>query len=298
MSDTPLPQKVVVVTGPSGAGRSTAINVLEDLGFETIDNVPLSLVPRLIIGDVPRPLAIGVDVRNRDFSTTGVKDLLDQLQERDDLDAHLLYLEASEDTLVRRYSETRRRHPLAPDQPPIQGIRREAALLTPLREQAEFLLETSDLSPHDLKARITEWFGDGGAALFGITLQSFSYKRGSPKGIDMTFDCRFLKNPHWDPALRTSTGQDAAVAAYIQTDERAQVFIDKVVDLLLMLLPAFRAEGKSHISIGFGCTGGQHRSVYITEQVALALADKAWQVSKRHRELDRAQVSPASTGGS
>jgi UPF0042 nucleotide-binding protein len=232
-------------------------------------------------------MVIGIDVRNRDFSTQGVNDLIANLRTRADVEAQMWFLEADEDTLVRRYSETRRRHPLAPDEPAIQGIRREADLLKPIRNQAEFLLDTSDLSPHDLKARLTDWFGDKGSALFGITLQSFSYKRGLPKGIDMTFDCRFLKNPYWDPALRALTGQDAKVGAHIETDPRLADFKVKVTDLLLLLLPAFREEGKSHLSIGFGCTGGQHRSVYVTEQLAMALAQQGWQVSKRHRELDR-----------
>lgn len=291
-NDTPKPQKLIVVSGPSGAGRSTAINVLEDLGFEAIDNVPLMLIPRLTDGALQRPLAIGLDVRNRDFTVSGVSDLLTQLRQRADIDAQLLFLEAAEDTLVRRYSETRRRHPLAPDEPAIQGIRREADLLMPLRQQAEFLLDTSDMSPHDLKAHLTEWFGDRGAALFGISLQSFSYKRGTPKGVDMMFDCRFLKNPYWDPSLRASTGLDLAVGRYIETDARLTGFVAKVTDLLLMLLPAFRDEGKSHLSIGLGCTGGQHRSVYVTEQLALALANQGWQVSKRHREMDRTRMSP------
>lgn len=289
-NETPFRQKLIVVSGPSGAGRSTAINVLEDLGFEAIDNAPLSLIPRLTDGDMPRPMAIGIDVRNRDFSTQGVADVMAALQARSDLDAQMLFLDADEDTLVRRYSETRRRHPLLPDEPAISGIRQEADLLIPLKNQTEFLLDTSDLSPHDLKARLTDWFGEKGAALFGITLQSFSYKRGSPKGIDMTFDCRFLKNPYWDEALRVHNGQHDGVAAYIETDPRTGPFLQKVTDLLVMLLPAFREEGKSHLSIGFGCTGGQHRSVYVTECVALALAQQGWQVSKRHRELDRQSV--------
>jgi len=229
--NNPFLPKLIVVSGPSGAGRSTAINVLEDLGFEAIDNLPLSLVNRLTDGPQSRPMAIGIDVRNRDFSTAGITDLLTRLHARDDVDAQMLFLEADEDTLVRRYSETRRRHPLAPDEPAIQGIRREADLLTPLRNQAEFLLDTSDLSPHDLKGRLTEWFGEKGEALFGISLQSFSYKRGLPKGADMTFDCRFLKNPYWDPSLRSSTGRDAAVGRYIETDARVADFKAKVSDL-------------------------------------------------------------------
>lgn len=281
-------QKLIVVSGPSGAGRSTAINVLEDLGFEAIDNVPLSLVPRLAEGQLPVPLVIGIDVRNRDFSTARVADLMARLRARAEIDAQLLFLEASEDTLIRRYSETRRRHPMAPEEPPVTGIRREADLLAPLRAQAEVLLDTSDLSPHELKARLTEWFGQEGTALFNVSLHSFSYKRGAPKGLDLMFDCRFLRNPYWDPALRSFTGLDAAVGHHIRQDPRTADFLAKVTDLLALLLPAFREEGKSHLSIGFGCTGGQHRSVYVTEQIALALADGAWQVSKRHRELDRA----------
>ena len=288
--ETSAPQKLIVVSGPSGAGRSTAINVLEDLGFEAVDNLPLSMLTRLADGEISRPMAVGIDVRNRDFSTQGVSDVLGELNARPEIEVQMLFLEASEDTLVRRYSETRRRHPLAPDEAAIQGIRREADLLKPIRNQAEFLLDTSDLSPHDLKAHLTELFGDRGTALFGITLQSFSYKRGLPKGIDMTFDCRFLKNPYWDPSLRAFTGQNPKVGAYIQTDPRLADFQAKVTDLLVMLLPAFREEGKSHLSIGFGCTGGQHRSVYVAEQVALALAQQGWQVSKRHRELDRQQT--------
>jgi UPF0042 nucleotide-binding protein len=289
MADTAKPQKLIIVTGPSGAGRSTAINVLEDLGFEAIDNLPLSLLPRLTDGAMPRPLAIGLDVRNRDFTTTGVIDVLDILQIREDVDAQMLFLDCSEDVLVRRYSETRRRHPLAKEDAAIAGIRREAALLTALRGRAETLLDTSDLSPHDLKARLVGLFGEDGSALFGVSVRSFSYKRGLPKGLDMVFDCRFLKNPHWEPVLRAGTGQDPQVAAFIETDPMASVFIAKVTDMMLTLLPAFRAEGKSHLSVGFGCTGGQHRSVYVTEQLALGLADAGWQVSKQHRELERAQ---------
>lgn len=299
MKREPLkPQKIIMISGPSGAGRSTAINVLEDLGFEAIDNVPLSLIDRLTDGPVSRPLALGIDVRNRDFSIASVLDVLTRLQARADIDAQLLFLEADEDTLVRRYSETRRRHPLAPDEPAIQGIRREADLLAPMRRRAELLLDTADLSPHDLKARLTDWFGDKGSSLFGITVQSFSYKRGSPKGADMTFDCRFLRNPYWDNALRGLNGTDADVGDYIAQDSHAAPFIDKVVDLLLLLLPAYRQEGKSHLSIGFGCTGGQHRSVYVTERVALALANNGWQVSKRHRELERAAGGPGADAGS
>lgn len=292
----PSQQRLIIITGPSGAGRSTAINVLEDLGFEAIDNLPLSLVPRLTDKPLSRPIAIGLDVRNRDFSTAAVLHLIDDLQLRSDLNVQTLFLDASEDVLVRRFSETRRRHPLALGEPALSGIRREADILAPIRQRAEMLIDTSELSPHRLKARLADWFGDRGQALLGISLQSFSFKRGTPKGLDMTFDCRFLKNPYWEETLRQLNGTSAQVAAHIETDPRAHTFITKVTELLLMLLPAFREEGKAHLTVGFGCTGGQHRSVYVTEQIAFALAQAGWQVSKRHRELDRAGKAASQAG--
>lgn len=281
-------QQIVIVTGPSGAGRSTAINVLEDLGFEAIDNLPISLLQRLLEGPPSvRPLAVGIDVRNREFSAQGVQDLLDWLARSGWAATQVLYLDASEDVLVRRFSETRRRHPLAPESSPIEGIRAEADLLIPVRERAHILMDTSDLTPHDLKAALVEWFSPGGEAKMGVTLQSFSYKKGLPKGLDMVFDCRFLRNPHWDPALREKSGLDAEVRDYIAADPRYAAFHDQVTELLLSLLPAFREEGKTHLSVGFGCTGGQHRSVTLAETVGQRLADAGWQVSKRHREQER-----------
>ncbi len=287
---------VVLVTGPSGAGRSTAVRALEDLGYEVIDNLPLSLLPRLLEGPQSgQPLALGVDIRNRDFGPGLLLDLLDDLQARGDVDAQMLYLDASEDTLVQRYSETRRRHPLSPDERPITGISNEIAMLTTLRDRADILITTSDLSPHTLKAEIERLFGRKGGALMGVTVQSFSYKRGLPRGLDVVFDCRFLRNPHWEPALRKLDGRDDAVATYVADDEKYQPFFDKVHDLVMFLLPAYKAEGKSHLSIGFGCTGGQHRSVAVTEKLSSALEKAGWPVSIRHREMDRRAGQIAAT---
>ncbi len=280
--------RVVVVTGPSGAGRSTAIHALEDLGFEAIDNLPLSLIPRLFSGPpLDRPLALGVDPRNRDFTTNTVIEMIDKVSANADLDSAVLYLDARDDVLIRRFSETRRRHPLAPDDAPQDGIAREFELLAPVKARAEFLIDTSDLSPHDLRAEIERWFGSSDEPTLAVSVQSFSYKRGLPRGLDMVFDCRFLKNPHWIKELRPLDGRDVAVSTYIAEDENFAPFMEKVSDLTGFLLPAFKAEGKSHLSIGFGCTGGQHRSVAVTEILAEDLANKGWQVSIRHRELER-----------
>ncbi|WP_415184899.1 RNase adapter RapZ [Phaeovulum sp.] len=281
-------QRVVLVTGPSGAGRSTAISALEDLGYEAIDNLPLSLVPRLLDGPaLGHPVALGIDVRNRDFSATRLIELIDRLTRAPELRLEVLYLDASPDALVRRYSETRRRHPLAPSDAPLEGITQEIDVLAPIRVRADVLIETTDLSPHDLRAELEHWFAPNSGARLAVSLHSFSYKRGVPRGLDLMFDCRFLANPHWVAALRALDGRDPKVAEYVAADPRFLEFFSKVRDLILFLLPAHVEEGKSHLAIGFGCTGGQHRSVAVTEGMANAIAAAGWQVSKRHRELER-----------
>ncbi|MFQ1701200.1 RNase adapter RapZ [Loktanella agnita] len=283
-----IPPTIVLVTGPSGAGRSTAINALEDLGYEIIDNLPLSLLPRLLDGPPPsRPLALGLDVRNRDFGTNALIETIDQLAGRTDQHAQVLYLDAEEAALVRRYSETRRRHPLAPAGSPMAGIARERELLVPIRARADVLIDTTDLSPHDLKAEIEQWFGTAEGRQLGVTIHSFSYKRGLPRGMDIVMDCRFLRNPHWVEELRSLDGRDAAVAAYVSEDPRFNPFFERIKSLADLLLPAHQDEGKAHLSIGFGCTGGQHRSVCVAERLASALAQDGWPVSKRHREMER-----------
>ncbi|MHA6346655.1 RNase adapter RapZ [Roseivivax sp. CAU 1761] len=287
-------ERVVLVTGPSGAGRSTAINALEDFGYEAIDNIPVSLIPRLLEGPtLPRPMALGVDVRNRDFSVEGLLELRARLADWPSLALELLYLDCSEAVLVRRYSETRRRHPLSPDAAPSDGIRRERALLEPVRLVSDTLIDTSALSPHELREELQAGFSLDPARQLAVSLMSFSYKRGVPQGADMIFDCRFLQNPHWVAELRPLTGLDAEVAAHVAGDARYARFLDRVTDLLTFLLPAYRDEGKAHFAVGFGCTGGQHRSVAVTESVAGGLAAAGWRVSIRHRELERRGLAPA-----
>ena len=281
-------QRVVLVTGPSGAGRSTAIHVLEDLGFEAIDNLPLSLVPRLLDGPARGvPLALGLDARNRDFSAAGLIALIDGLVARPDVALETLYLDCAPECIVRRYSETRRRHPLAPEDDPLSGVLAERDLMEPVRARADVLIDTTDTNPHDLKAELTRWFARAPEHAMTVSVQSFSYKRGTPHGLDIMFDVRFLANPHWVADLRPLDGRDARVQDYVRADPRYAGFMERLLDLLLFLLPAHRDEGKSHLAIGIGCTGGQHRSVTIVETLSQSLAQAGWPVSKRHRELER-----------
>src|SRR6056297_406918 len=299
-TDTPdsraAPVRVVFVTGPSGAGRSTAINALEDLGFEAIDNLPLSLLPRLLEGPPPeRPMALGTDARNRDYSANALVGAVEGLSQAGGYAPDLLYLDCAPDVLQRRYSETRRRHPLAPDADPANGIATELALLGPVRARASILIDTSTLTPHDLRAEITRLFAPDSAGRLVVTVTSFSYRRGLPTGADLVFDCRFLKNPHWDPALRAEDGRNPDVQRYIAQDPRFDAFRRQVFEMADLLLPAFLEEGKSHLTLAFGCTGGQHRSVAMAEILETHLAEAGWQVSKRHREVEQRRHSQRPT---
>lgn len=293
--------RLVLVTGPSGAGRTTAIRVLEDMGYEGIDNIPLSLVPRLTDGPpLGRPIALGLDPRNRDFNPAALNDLIDSLTRDPRVMLEVLYLDCAAPVLIQRFSETRRRHPLAPNESPVQGIERELDLLAPVRARADHLIDTTDLTQHELRADIARLFDAGPQSALSVSVQSFSYKRGLPRGVDMIFDCRFLANPHWQAVLRPLDGRDEAVAGFVRADPRFDAFWSKLRDLLLFLLPAHLEEGKSHLAIAFGCTGGQHRSVAVAEMVGNMLAEAGWPVSKRHRELESkaafGQASAAKAG--
>ncbi len=285
-------RRLVLVTGPSGAGRSTAIHVLEDLGFEAIDNLPMGLLSPLLEGPVPQsPMALGIDARNRDFSTIGFLELIAKLGRTESLDLTTLYLDCSDEVLLRRFSETRRRHPMASDASPETGILQEKELLQPIREIADTLIDSSALNVHQLRQEVERWFAPKDGRHLAVSIESFSYKRGLPRGLDMVFDCRFLANPYWEPDLRAADGRNPDVADYVREDANYAPFFERVVDLLKTLLPSFRAEGKAHLSVAFGCTGGQHRSVAIAEAVAKALADGGQQVSIRHREMERRSLN-------
>ena len=279
--------RLVLVTGPAGSGRTTAINALEDLGYEAIDNLPLSLVPSVARpSELQKPLAIGLDCRNREFSPEGVLELLVTLCQTENLKTELLYLSCEPEVLLRRYSETRRRHPMAPEETPRIGIAKELLQLDVIRKSADVLLDTTSFSPHDLRREVSRWFSTKKTPNLTLGLESFSYKRGIPSGLDSIFDVRFLKNPHWDVALRNETGRSAIVQDFIRSDPRFEPFFQKTIDLIQFLLPAYVEEGKSHFAIGFGCTGGKHRSVAIAEITREALAHASVEVSIRHRELE------------
>lgn len=291
---SPDARRFVLVTGPSGAGRSSAIRALEDLGYEAIDNMPLRLIGDLLANPIPdKPVAMGIDPRNRDFSFASVMDALGLIAAAPGLVPELLYLDCRTDVLLNRFSETRRRHPLAEADRVEAGIQRELELLAPLRSCADILIDTSDRNVHQLRAEVEHWFSKGDHSRLAVSVQSFSYKRGLPRSVDMVFDCRFLKNPFWDASLRAMNGKNGAVQDYIRTDPRAAAFEAKLNDMLLWLLPAYLAEGKSHLSVALGCTGGQHRSVAMAETLGAALAEEGWQVSIRHRELDRQKCKEA-----
>ncbi len=298
MAQAPSSIRLVLVTGPSGAGRSSAIRALEDMGYEAIDNLPLSLLPRLLDGPAPdKPLALGIDTRNRDFSTNALIETIDGMSGIAPVPMQVLYLDCSADVLLRRFSETRRRHPLAAAEAPDIGIAREFDLLVPIRARADILIDTSEMAPRDLRTELELWFKPEPDSGLSVSVQSFSYKRGLPRGLDIVLDCRFLRNPYWEESLRALDGRSEDVANYIRHDTRFEPFRQKVQDLTELLLPAYQAEGKAYLSIGFGCTGGQHRSVAMAETLAKALAEGGWQVSIRHRELERRALEPALVKG-
>jgi UPF0042 nucleotide-binding protein len=238
---------------------------------------------------------VSIDARNRDFSAQPMRALVDECAALPGLDVDLLYLDCDPAALIRRFSETRRRHPLLPDAPVRDGIALETDLLAALRARADILIDTSDMTPHDLRADIQRRFATvAPAQMLSVQVVSFSFKRGLPEGADMVFDCRFLRNPHWDDDLRPLDGRNAHVADYVEQDPAFALFFSQVQALVESLLPAYALEGKAHLSIAFGCTGGRHRSVATAEKLADALASGPWRVSKRHRELDR--LAPALPG--
>ena len=298
MADRAVPAaadaRVLLVTGPAGAGLTTALAALEDLGFETIDNMPISLVPRLRPAE--RPIALGLDGRGREFSAEAVMALRAEMEGRGE-SAELLFVDCDATILSRRFAETRRRHPLAPTEDVLTGISRDAALLAPLREAAEALIDTSEMSVHDLRAEIGRLYAPLGQGL-AVTVTSFSYRRGIPRGVDLVIDCRVLPNPHWVPDLRALDGRDPGVAAHALCGPEFDALGAHVDGLVALMLRSAESTGRAHLGIGFGCTGGQHRSVAMTERLASALAGEGWRVSKRHRELERHVATGAPSGAS
>lgn len=287
---------MVVVTGMSGAGKSSALRVLEDLGHETVDNPPLAVLGELITGPGAGPLAIGVDTRTRGFDPTALLAGLDALRARRAAAPEIVFVDAAEDVLLRRFSETRRRHPLAPAGMPgggvADGIAREELALAPLREAADWVIDTSVLPLPELRRMLERRYGPAGLAGMSVTVQSFGYPRGLPREADLVLDLRFLRNPHYDPALRPMTGRDAPVAAFIEGDPEWAPFWARMTALLDPLLPAYETGGKKYLTVALGCTGGKHRSVLAAERLARHIAGKGWPVELSHRELSIRESLP------
>ncbi len=310
-TDMPPARRVVLVTGLSGAGRSSILHMLEDLGYEAVDNPPLRLIEEVVTrGD--RPAAIGIDTRSRGFEVGFVSNLLARLRLNPALRPELVFAFATDDVLIRRYTETRRRHPLAPGARVIDGITAETKLLAPLKEAADMILDTTGLSLAALRAIVEARLGIAAAdAAMTISLTSFAYPMGLPRDADLVFDMRFLRNPHYEPMLRIKTGLDPDVASYVEADPDFEPYLSKITDLLRLLLPRFVQEGKKYANIAVGCTGGRHRSVHAIQRLAAWFdgvgqdeagldggggRKRAWQVVVNHRELARAGIQDENTG--
>ena len=280
--------RTLLVTGMSGAGRTSALKALEDIGFEAVDNLPLRLMPGLVLqGPAPgHGLAIGIDVRTRDLVAEVFAEDVEQLRRDSGKLIDIVFLECDDEVLQRRYTETRHVHPIAVDRPLADGIAEERRLLRPLREAADIVIDTSHTSVRDLSRMLRDLVGGGTSDnSLHVFVLSFAFRSGIPRDADLVFDVRFLRNPHYDPALRPMTGLDAAVGAYIEEDRGYGAFFERLTGLLDLLLPRYREEGKSYLTIGIGCTGGQHRSVYTAQKLAGWLRERTPRVDVRHREL-------------
>jgi UPF0042 nucleotide-binding protein len=284
--------RVLLITGLAGSGHSTALKLLEDLGYEAVDNLPLSLLSGLATGELTRPVAIGIDSRTRGFSPEALVEQLEHLREAGG-DVRLIFLVCSDEVLQRRFTETRRRHPLAVDRPVEDGIRHERALLAPLREAADLVIDTSELTIGDLKQVLSRHFAVDRTPGLAVAVISFSYRHGLPREADLVLDVRFLQNPHYEDALRPLTGRDPAVVRFIEADPGYGPFFTGLTGMLLPLLPRFEQEGKSYLTLAVGCTGGKHRSVMVAERLAEWLRDQGQVVDLRHRDIARGRAEDA-----
>ena len=279
--------RIVLVTGMSGAGRSSTLHVFEDIGFEAVDNLPLSLLGNLVQGAASgQALAIGVDIRTRDFANDAFELELTRLRGQGEFSVSTIFLDCDEDALIKRYTETRRRHPLADDRPLADGIKLERRMLEPVRDRADILIDTSHLTPWILKRQLMERFARKDVSVLSILVTSFSYRQGVPREADLVFDVRFLRNPHYNSELRPLTGRDSRVANYIAEDPDFSAYMESLKAMLDLLLPRFEAEGKSYLTIAIGCTGGKHRSVYVCELLGEWIEQMGKRVQLHHRDLE------------
>ncbi len=298
--DSSGPRLLVLVTGLSGAGKSTALAALEDIGFTVVDNLPLAMLDAFVgpgagqgngpgngDGGGERPVALGIDVRARDFDPAAMEAAVREILARREVEARLLFLDCADEILVQRYSETRRRHPLARERPVLDGVRLERQMIAPLRRLADPVIDTSDETVHTLRRQVQDRFAGSGRGRLSVFVESFGYGHGLPRHADLVFDVRFLRNPHYDERLRPTTGLDAQTGEYIAGDPDFRPFFDRLTAMLDLLLPRYRAEGKSYLTIAVGCTGGRHRSVYVAARTAEWLAGRGWPHTLRHRDLGR-----------
>ena len=280
--------RFIVLTGLSGSGKSQAIRALEDLGYYCVDNLPVSLLPvmaELAERQTDR-VAVVMDIREPRFVSDFPR-VYRRLKTNKHQATRLIFLEAAHEELVRRFSETRRPHPLAADRPVTEGLREERASLRQIRKMADKVIDTSKLNVHELRQQLRELVsGRKQASKLVLTIVSFGFQNGPPAEADLMFDVRFLKNPHWVPSLRPQTGKDAAVAAYIRRQPIARIAIKRLTSLLRWLVPLYIQEGKSYLTVAIGCTGGKHRSVYVTEALKRELSDlKGVSIKTAHRDL-------------
>jgi RNase adapter protein RapZ len=292
MSKSVRPDRILLVSGMSGAGKSTALKTLEDMGWEVVDNLPFTLLDRLLATRQPegaraaRPLALGIDSRTRGFDARSIVERIKTMRDSHGENVATLFLDCAGAELERRYSETRRRHPLAPDRPASDGIARERELMAQLRRWADHVIDTTATSSNDLRLELRNRFEGAVGAETVLSIMSFGFARGIPRNADLVFDMRFLRNPHWDAALRPKTGLDSDVGNYIRVDQAWDEGVKRIEDLLLMLIPRYHAEGKAYLTIAFGCTGGRHRSVHVAEFMGARLRSEGYSPTTLHRDIN------------
>jgi RNase adapter protein RapZ len=277
--------RLLLVTGMSGAGKSTVLDALEDMGWDCVDNLPTALLKSFVHGErdarQKMPIAVGMDVRSRGFDPAALPDLLRSVE---GVTPEILYLDCAGSELIRRYDETRRRHPLAPDRPAEDGIAKERAATAPLRQLADTLIDTTDLTPTELRDELRRRYG-GDVDQPVITIVSFGFARGISRTADLVFDMRFAENPYWVDELRPLTGEEQAVQDYCAKDVAWTPSMDQIESLLIGLIPRYWAAGKSYLTVAFGCTGGRHRSVAAAVETARRLRGAGFSPIVRHRDL-------------
>jgi UPF0042 nucleotide-binding protein len=281
---------ITLVTGLSGAGKSEALRCFEDMGYEAIDNMPLRLIPALLsdIDTLPEKLALGMDVRNHDI-TTHYEEAVELIRGNPEIQSHLVFLHADNNELLKRFNTTRRKHPLAVGRPLSESIDLERQILTPLQKMANSEIDTTGMSPTDMWRIISTKFMKSTDAGMQIFVTSFGFKYGLPREVDMVFDVRFLKNPHWEESLRDIAGTEEEIIKYVSSDAEYNTTFGNIQTLLNHQLAQFAKADRSYVNIAFGCTGGKHRSVVVAQQMGASLKASGFKVKAHHRDIDRAE---------